>query len=77
MGLKMEAGRVLLHEIPALLKRFGVEIPEEISFPVTFKLDEKHALHVDLRGYITADEKLQQTAGYHVIRNQVVQLEKD
>lgn len=77
MSVKQEAGRILLSEIPALLKRFAVEIPEEIMFPLSIKLDERHALHVDLRGYITNGDSLQQAASYQVTANKVVHLDKD
>jgi len=77
MGFKIETGVFLLEELLSILKRFGVEPPQELQFPTTFKLDDKFALHLDRRGYGLSGGEYKQLHSYTVTKNQVVQLEKE
>jgi hypothetical protein len=74
--IKSEAGTVQASELGNLLDRYGVEPPEELAFPATFKLNEKYALTLAQRGLMLKDGRYEQAYSYMVTKNQVVLMDR-
>jgi hypothetical protein len=49
MDFKAETSTVPEADLLKVLKKYGVEAPEEIELPFTNKLSDKHTLHIDRR----------------------------
>lgn len=70
--LKPEAGTISQHEILSTLKKFGVQPPEEIQFPTTFKIDARFAISIERRSLRLTEKGVEELFNYRVWENDAV-----